>query len=120
MAKRTFTQEDMDKINELIALNKQQVLVDQDQSNQLKEILLCLKGSNSMNIEGVIPAQKRMSSELHELNEWKQEVSIYFGMITSKRVWRFIGITIAVIAMIIVGIKYGFQTVWQLIKGMFV
>lgn len=111
--KRTLTQEDMEKIDELY-------LETNRQSRVLDEILLCIKGSDQMNIEGVIPAQKRMTKELHEINEWKQEVSIYFGMITSKRVWRFIGISIAVIALIIVSIKYGFQTAWQFIKSIFI
>lgn len=132
--KRQFTQDDMDRINELIAENKQQ-------SAQLDQILLCLKGSASMNIEGIIPAQKRIENEikvqkkeieeaidqkfdsikttLDELVAWKQIVSIYMGLIMSKKVWRGIAIFVGIVMIIILSIKYGFQNVWHYIKGWF-
>jgi hypothetical protein len=111
--KRTLTQDDMEKIDELY-------LETNRQSKVLDEILLCIKGSDSMNIEGVIPAQKRMTKELHELNIWKRDVSMYIGLVTSKKVWKFIGITIGIIALIIFSIKYGFHAAWQFIKGLFI
>ncbi len=132
--KRQFTQEEMDRINELIAENKAQ-------SAQLDQILLCLKGSAAMNIEGIIPAQKRIESQmmkqkeeieeaidqkfnsikttLDELVAWKQIVSIYMGLIMSKRVWKGIVIFLGIIVIIFLSIKYGFQSVWHYVKGLF-
>lgn len=132
--KRPFTQEEMDRINELIKENKAQ-------SAQLDQILLCLKGSAAMNIEGIIPAQKRIESQmmkqkeeieeaidqkfnsikttLDELVAWKQIVSIYMGLIMSKRVWKGIVIFVGIIVIIFLSIKYGFQSVWHYVKGLF-
>lgn len=125
------------------------------QNKVLDEILLCLKGEESMNIEGVIPAQRRiervietklatkqeiqdsraetkkeingitekvdgMQKTLTQLNDWKQMVSIYFGMMLSKKVWRFIGFVIAVVVIVVLSVKFGFQTVWHYIKSLFI
>lgn len=146
--KRPFTQEDMEKIDKLYLETTNQSLV-------LKDILLCLKGDESMNIEGVIPAQRRiehviqtklatkqeiqdsraatkeeisvitekvdgMQSTLTQLNDWKHMVSIYFGMMLSKKVWRFIGFVVAVIVIVVLSVKFGFQTVWHYIKSLFI
>lgn len=146
--KRQITQEDMEKIEQLY----QETTL---QSKVLNEILLCLKGSESMNIEGVIPAQRRienvienklatkqeiqesrdatkkeisainekvdgMQSTLIQLNDWKQMVSIYFGMMLSKKVWKFIFFVIAVIVIVVLSIKYGFQSVWHYVKSLFI
>ena len=146
--KRPFTQEDMEKIDKLYLETTNQSLV-------LKDILLCLKGDESMNIEGVIPAQRRIESiienklatkqeiqdnrnetkkeingitekvegmqkTLTQLNDWKQMVSIYFGMMLSKKVWRFIGFVIAVVVIVVLSVKFGFQTVWHYIKSLFI
>ena len=139
--KRPFTQEDMEKIDQLY-------LETTEQSKVMKEILLCLKGDESLNIEGVIPAQKRfehiienklatkqeiqeierrvetkiteMDKTLKQLNDWKQMISIYFGMMLSKKIWKFIGFVIAIIVIAILSVKYGFQTVWHYIKGLFI
>lgn len=135
--KRPFTEEDMEKIEKLY-------LETTSQSETLKEILLCIKGSDSMNIEGITPAQRRiervietklatkqeiidinakvdgMQSTLSQLNDWKQMMSIYFGMMLSKKVWKFIGFVIAIIVITVLGIKYGFQTVWHHIKSLFI
>lgn len=108
-----------------------------------------------MNIEGVIPAQRRienvienklatkqeiqesrdatkkeisainekvdgMQSTLIQLNDWKQMVSIYFGMMLSKKVWKFIFFVIAVIVIVVLSIKYGFQSVWHYVKSLFI
>lgn len=141
MSKRPFTEEDMEKINALY-------LETTEQSKVMKEILLCLKGDESLNIEGVIPAQKRfeniienklatkqeirdierrvetkiseMDKTLNQLNDWKQMISIYFGMMLSKKIWKFIGFVIAIIVIAILSVKYGFQTVWHHIKGLFI
>lgn len=136
MAKRQFTQADMDKIDQLYLENT-------EQSKVLKDILLCLKGDESLNIEGVIPAQKRvehiietklatkqeikevkakvseMDDTLKQLNAWKQIVSVYFSIMLSKKVWKGIGFTVAVIVIVVLSVKYGFQTVWHYIKGLF-
>lgn len=146
--KRPFTQEDMEKIDKLYLETTNQSLV-------LKDILLCLKGDESMNIEGVIPAQRRiefviktklstkqeiqesreatkkeisvitekvdgMQSTLTQLNDWKHMVSIYFGMMFSKKMWKFIGFVIAVIVIFVLSVKYGFETVWHYIKSLFI
>lgn len=146
--KRPFTQEDMEKIDKLY-------LETTKQNKVLDEILLCLKGEESMNIEGVIPAQRRiervietklatkqeiqdsraetkkeingitekvdgMQKTLTQLNDWKQMVSIYFGMMLSKKVWRFIGFVIAVVVIVVLSVKFGFQTVWHYIKSLFI
>ena len=146
--KRPFTQEDMEKIDALY-------LETTKQNKVLDEILLCLKGEESMNIEGVIPAQRRiervietklatkqeikesreatkkeisvitekvdgMQSTLTQLNDWKHMVSIYFGMMLSKKVWRFIGFVVAVIVIVVLSVKFGFQTVWHYIKSLFI
>lgn len=138
----------MEKINELY-------LETNRQSRVLDEILLCIKGSEAMNIEGIIPAQRRieyiidsklatkqeiqdnreaakkeieqitekvdgMQETLSQLNDWKQMVSIYFGMMLSKKIWRFIGLVIALIVIAILSIKYGFETVWHYIKNLFI
>lgn len=124
----------MQKINALYQETTQQSAV-------LKEILLCIKGSESMNIEGIIPAQKRLERQmadqkeelevmiknevasiektLNEINSWKQAVSIYFGLIMSKRVWRGVFIFVGIVAIILLSIKYGFQNVWHYIKAWF-
>lgn len=146
--KRPFTEEDMEKIDKLY-------LETTKQNKVLDEILLCLKGEESMNIEGVIPAQRRiervietklatkqeiqdsraetkkeingitekvdgMQKTLTQLNDWKQMVSIYFGMMLSKKVWRFIGFVIAVVVIVVLSVKFGFQTVWHYIKSLFI
>jgi len=114
------------------------------QSKVLNEILLCLKGSEAMNIEGVIPAQRRiehvietklatkqeiqdielkvdgMHTTLSQLNDWKQMVSIYFGLMLNKKIWKLIGFVIAVIVIVGLSVKYGFENVWQYIKSLFI
>lgn len=89
----------------------------------LNEILLCLKGSESMNIEGVLPAQKRALNELRivkqdleEIKLWRTQISNYLGLITSRKVWKIIIIIIGVFASFILGMKYGFSKVIQVIK----
>lgn len=146
--KRPFTEEDMEKIDKLYLETTNQSLV-------LKDILLCLKGDESMNIEGVILAQRRiervietklatkqeiqdsreetkkeingitekvdgMQKTLTQLNDWKQMVSIYFGMMLSKKMWKFIGFVIAIIVIVVLSVKFGFQTVWHYLKSIFI
>jgi len=135
--KRPFTEEDMEKIEKLY-------LETTNQSKTLNEILLCIKGSDAMNIEGIIPAQRRiervietklatkdeiraieikfseMQETLAQIDDWKKMISIYFGMMLSKKIWKFIGFVIAVIVIVVISVKYGFQSVWYYIKSLFI
>lgn len=145
MAKRYLTDEQMERIESLFAENEKQSIL-------LKEILLCIKGSESMNIEGVIPAQKRMQREMHEqkeelqeykeeiqrtinekiqevedtqseikstllkINEWKNAMTIYVGLLTSRKLWSAFAVFLAIGVLIVLGTKYGFLAVWNYIK----
>jgi hypothetical protein len=145
MAKHYLTDEQMEQIQSLFVETKKQ-------SKVLDEILLCLKGSESMNIEGVIPAQKRMQRELentraymeeqreelqvmidekvHEvesrqdklqetvnsINRWKDAMTIYVGLLTSRKLWSIFAIFIVGIGLIVLIAKFGFIAVWQYVK----
>jgi hypothetical protein len=118
--KRKFTEADMDKLDILFNEN-------QRQSKVLDEILLCIKGSSAMNIEGIIPAQKRLQKEMTQMEEtikqiddWKNAVTIYIGILTSKKIWKFLLLVVAIIAIGFLSVKYGFQTVWQYVKSLFI
>jgi hypothetical protein len=115
MAKK-LTAQDMERFEALIAEQHQ---VNEHQSKLLNEILLCLKGSESMNIEGVLPAQKRMEETLNELKDWKAQFTIYLAILFSKKIWRFIGYLTVVIIVLILMIKFGFWAVWNYIKHLF-
>lgn len=112
MAKKPSDKE-MERIE---AILQEQHAVNVHQEKLLNEILLCLKGSEAMNIEGVMPAQRRIEETLNEINKWKKEVTLYLGIITSKKVWRFIIYFLAAIAGVILTVKYGFQNAWKYIK----
>lgn len=107
---------DSEEIAELKRLLADRNRIDEEQNRQLNEILFCIKGSAAMNIEGVIPMQKRMEKELHELISWKKEVSLYLGIITSKKLWRWVVRIIVFIAVGFLIAKYGFEKVWGIFK----
>lgn len=90
----------------------------EQQNRTLTEILYCIKGSETMNIEGMIPAQKRMGKVLDDLVIWKNQISFYLGIVASKKIWRFL----FYLAIVIVGgffmVKYGFWTVWKFFKAL--
>ena len=139
MSKRTLSQEDMEKIQALIDES-------QYQSNALKEILLAIKGDPDLGIEGMVAAQKRIEiaaiqteervekgirafetaidqkitdieKTVNEINTWKNAITVYIGIITSKKIWRFLLISSAIVVIIFLSIKYGFLAVWQYIKN---
>lgn len=112
MAKR-LTAADIEKIDHIIRENVHQ-------NGLLAEILICLKGNELMNVEGVIPAQKRMDRTLKEIQDWENEMRLYIGIVTSRKLWRGLFIFLAFIASIVVGIKYGWHVVLRFIKNIFV
>lgn len=91
------------------------------QDNVLQEILLCLKGSESMNIEGVIPAQKRiekkLDQEIEHLNEWKDNIQKYFDVISGKPFKRFIIIVIVLFAGMFIYLKFGATMFWKYVTS---
>lgn len=83
-----------------------------DQQDQLlNEILLCLKGSESMNIEGVIPAQKRIEQkidrEINSLHEWKDGIQKYFDVLSSRGFKRFMWIVVFLFVGMFLYLKLG-------------
>ena len=126
--KRESADDDMEKINELYHET-------QRQSRVLEEILMCIKGDESLNIEGVIPAQRRIQEEMMvtekiltskidtltititQINDWKNAITIYIGIITSKKIWKFLFVLTGLVVITVLSIKYGFLTIWQYIKN---
>lgn len=95
------------------------------QSSALKEILMAIKGDESLGVEGMVAAQARIEEKFTELertvkalNDWKYAITLYLGVITSKKVWKFLFITTGIVVLIILSFKYGILTVWQYIKNM--
>lgn len=90
------------------------------QEQLLREILLCLKGSQTMNIEGVLPAQKRieekLTEEINRLTEWQDSVQKYIDIISSKSFRKFIVYVILTFVMILVWVKFGWVWVVDLVK----
>jgi len=138
--KKEFSEGDMDRLEALIEESSYQ-------SGALKEILMAIKGDANLGIEGIVAAQKRNEHEaaviqeafnkktLHieesinerigeiektvkQINDWKNAITLYLGIVTSTKVWRFILITTGVVAIIFLSVKYGFLTVWQYIKNL--
>ncbi len=138
--KRQFSEEDMDKLEALIEESTYQ-------SSALKEILMAIKGDDDLGIEGIVAAQKRNQREVDEahekfnkktialeesinerigeiektvkqINDWKNAVTLYLGIITSTKVWRVFLVSIGILALIFLSIKYGFLSVWQYIKNL--
>lgn len=109
------------KINkeEMIALRKlieEQNHVNQQQEKLLNEILLCLKGSVAMNVEGIMPAQRRMEKTLNEMLAWKSELTLYFKVITSRKLWKWCMYISAAILIAVLMAKYGFWAIWVFLK----
>jgi hypothetical protein len=138
--KRQFSDEDMDKLEALI---KESAF----QSSALNEILMAIKGDANLGIEGIVAAQKRNEREaasiqetfnkktleieesinnrigeiektVKQINDWKNAVTLYLGIITSTKMWRFLLVSIGIFALIFLSIKYGFLNVWQYIKNL--
>lgn len=115
MAKKLqFTQIDMDKIDQM-------VLANEEQNKVLKEILICLKGSKAVDpysinqIGGLLPTLQRLEIIVEELVQWKKDISIYLGIFANKRFWKiFLGFLIVILS-ILLSVKYGFTTIWQVI-----
>lgn len=82
----------------------------------LEQILWCIKGSEAMNIEGIMPAQKRIEIKLNELNKWKEEITTYFTILTSRKIWR---VAVYLVMTTVVGVlifKYGIWIVYGWLK----
>jgi len=138
--KRQFSEDDMDKLEALIEESTYQ-------SSALKEILTAIKGDHELGIEGIVAAQKRNQREVDEahekfnkktlaleesihqrigeiektvkqINDWKNAVTLYLGIVTSTKIWRFLLITIGIIVILFLSVKYGFLNVWQYIKNL--
>jgi hypothetical protein len=105
-----------DRLAELRKLIEDRQKIDEQQNKQLNEILFCLKGSDSLNIEGVIPMQKRMEKEINELLGWKREVNVYLGIITSRKLWQWIMRIVVFIAIGFMLIRYGWQWTVNILK----
>jgi hypothetical protein len=93
------------------------------QDKMLDQILLCLKGSEQMNIEGVIPAQKRIEKKLDEeisaINEWREGLQKYFDVLTSKAFKRFIVVVVLSFAFMFLYLKFGWGAIWKFITWLF-
>jgi len=130
----------MDKLEALIQESSYQ-------SGALKEILTAIKGDPNLGIEGIVAAQKRNEREassiqeafnkktleieesindrigeiektVKQINDWKNAVTLYLGIVTSTKIWRFLLITIGIIVILFLSVKYGFLNVWQYIKNL--
>lgn len=67
-----------------------------DQLNKsLNEVLICIKGSEAMQIEGVLGKQKKLlaeqkrmeeklDEEIRKINQWQNNIQKYFDILTSK------------------------------------
>lgn len=99
-------------ISKLIDSNAQQTAM-------LKDIQICLKGSTALSIEGALPAIKRLDETLADIKQLEIEMRLYLGIITSKKLWRFAFFTLLFLVSLFIGLKYGWSTVWRMVKGMF-
>jgi hypothetical protein len=108
--------------NSLKQMDELESRLDQ-QDKILNEILLCLKGNASMNIEGVLPAQKRIEEKLfHEikvLSEWQMEIQKYFDVISSKWFLRLVFYFFMLVILIFVYVQLGGHTLIIFIKKLF-
>ncbi len=81
------------------------------QDDDLREILLCLKGDSSLGIEGMIPGQarieKKLDAELKSLNEWKDGLQKYFDVMNSKGFRWFIGFIVFLFMGMFLYLRYG-------------
>lgn len=95
-----------------------------EQDKLLHEILLCLKGNVTMNIEGVLPAQKRieqkLDKEIKSLNDWQVSIQKYFDVISSKGFRRFIFYFLLATILFFVYIKFGWVALVNFFKNFFI
>lgn len=124
---KKLRQQDLEEMRQF----KQQL---DNQDRKLEEILLCLKGNSTMNIEGVLPAQKRLESkmdssvkdvkayvdtQLGELVKWKADIQKYFDVINSKLFRRLALATVIVFIGAFIYVKGGITAVIKFIGVLF-
>lgn len=81
-----LTQKEMETINHTL----------KQQDSHLKEIIWCLKGSAAMEIEGLIPAVKRMERDIRDIKDWRVEKNTLKNKIDLVTVAQVIGWVVAV------------------------
>lgn len=104
------------EMEEIRLMLTEQKRVNEHQEKMLEQILWLLKGSESLGIEGVIPAQKRIEIILNEIVTWRQEIIFYFNLLSSKKIWK---IAMYVTFAVIIGwltFKYGIWIVYDWLK----
>lgn len=93
------------------------------QDKLLNEILLCLKGNTLMNIEGVMPAQKRIEKKIDDeieiLKEWKEGIQKYFDVLTSKAFRRFLIVVVMSFVFMFLYLKFGWAAIWKFLTWLF-
>lgn len=85
------------------------------QDKLLDEILLCLKGNVTMNIEGVLPAQKRIEQkldrEIKAINEWRDGLQKYFDVLSSRAFKRFMVVIVLTFVGMFLYLKFGWAAI---------
>jgi hypothetical protein len=109
MTKQRLTKEDMEMIEQMVSEQK-------EQRELLKDILLAIKGDESLNVEGVVQATKRIDNKLNEIEKTLVQINLWKDIITSKRFWRFLIFFVGFIAIGFLMAKYGFLVVWEYVK----
>lgn len=83
----------------------------EQQNKQLEQVIYLLKGSDQLEIEGVMPTQKRILKELAALLAWKAQISLYLNLLLSKNTWKVLFWIAAILVVIILWAKFGFDYV---------
>lgn len=97
------------------------------QDKLLHEILWCLKGNPTMNVEGVMPAQKRIEEkidreirsldrDIKSLYNWQGSIQKYFDVVNSKGFKLFVLFGFLSFAAMFVYLKFGWLALVNFFK----
>lgn len=81
-----LSQQEMDSINHTL----------KQQDKHLQEIIWCLKGSASLQMEGLIPSVKRMQGDIEEIKAWKTKRNTLKNKVDLISIGKVIGWLVAV------------------------
>lgn len=95
--------------------------MDEFQNKQLEQIIWLIKGNPELEIEGMMPASKRMELKLDEMEsslvslmDWKKKIDLA----TSAKTWKLILKVLLIIGTLFLGIKHGWNFVIDIIKDL--
>ena len=89
-----------------------------NQDKSLEQIKWLLKGSEALEIPGVIPSLKRLEADVHDIKQWRSEQTMLKGKIDVKTFFQNLGFAAKPLG-VIATIGGGSFGIFQLIRMLF-